>query len=187
MDINAFLSEPLFPNSFMAFTGGQLLIFLLTMAVLVGIWRLFLSKIFPWFLQKESLKDVNQPKIKRAFHMAMLLSVFLTALLTLGFDQSFPLNDRYSISGSAMLSILVIWQFARVANLLFSKFLLQRYYRHRDNNNQFDSLVKQDALPKANRLVLPPRFEWASMKCAHVSFVVSLVFSANHESFSCGN
>lgn len=155
MDIRAFLSEPLFPDSFFPATGGQLLLFLLLLAGLIFLWRLFMRRIFPWYFQKESIEEDNQKKIRRIFRATILLLILLAGILTLDLDQTHSLDDEggYDIRLSTIITVLIVWQLARLANLLFSNVLLQRYYKRREDKKKREVLVQKDALKSANRLV----------------------------------
>jgi len=153
MDISAFFSEPLFPNSFLSATGGQVITFLLAVAALMITWYLFMSRVFPWYFEHEEIELSNQKKVRRIFRWTILLSVILAALLSLDLDQTLPLNESYSIELSTLLIMLIVWQLARVANMLFSRVLLQKYYTRRDEKKTQKALVQQDALPKATRLI----------------------------------
>lgn len=155
MDINAFLSEPLFPDSFLPATGGQLLLFLLAIVVLAVVWRFFLSRVFPWYFQKEEIQEADQKKIRRIFRMTLLLVLILLALFTLGLDRELTLDGEGNIAFglSTLLIVLIVWQLARMANLLFSDVLLQKYYTRRDEQRKEEAMIQQDALKTANRLV----------------------------------
>jgi small-conductance mechanosensitive channel len=155
MDINAFLSEPLFPDSFLPATGGQLLLFLLAIVVLAAVWRFFLGRVFPWYFQKEEIQEADQKKIRRIFRMTLALALILLALFTLGLDRELTLDGEGNIAFglSTLLTVLIVWQLARMANLLFSDVLLQKYYTRRDEQRKEEAMIQQDALKTANRLV----------------------------------
>lgn len=155
MDINAFLSEPLFPDSFLPATGGQLLLFLLAIVVLSVGWRFFLSRVFPWYFKKEEIQENDQKKIRRIFRMTLVLMLVLLTLFTLGLDRELALDGEGNIAVglSTLLIVLIVWQLARMANLLFSDVLLHKYYHRRDEQRKEEAMIQQDALKTANRLV----------------------------------
>lgn len=155
MDINAFLSEPLFPDSFLPATGGQLLLFLVVMLILATVWRFFLSRVFPWYFKREEIQEADQKKIRRIFRITVFLVLILFALYTLGLDQELTLDGdgNIAVGLSTLLTVLIVWQLALMANLLFSDVLLQKYYNRRDEKRKTEAIIQQDALKTANRLV----------------------------------
>lgn len=152
MNLNDFFQNALFSIGNIEITVGKTLAFLLVILALVFFWRLAHRRAFPYYFQRESLSDEEQKRVKRAFNLSILLLGVLLSVLLLGVNLDlYRYNDQITLTLSDLLLGLWVWQLVRLANIMISKILLEKYYQKRDEKKQKQAEARKDVLKSARR------------------------------------
>ncbi len=131
MNLQEILDKILFSTGDYNITIGNILITLLILILLVSLQQLIQRRWMPLFFERQEVEVSGQKKIRRTVNISTLLAILLTLVLGLQLNPDIYANEEFTFRLSGILSILLAWQLARLADQMLSHLLTRNFQRRR--------------------------------------------------------
>ena len=128
---------------------------LLVIGTFLAFW-LISFRFLPRLFEKVELEKADRRKMRAILGTFFTLTVFLALLLLFKFDQLLieTASERVpNLKVSTLLEALIIWQLARLLDLVISKILIHTYYEQKDEKAIELDHYQKDSRGRANRTV----------------------------------
>ena len=128
---------------------------LLIVGTLLAFW-LISYRLLPRLFEKVELEKADRRKMRAILGTFFILAVFLALLLIFKFDRLLIETARETAPNlkiSTLLKALIIWQFARLLDLVISKILIHNYYEKKEEKAIELDHYQKDSKKHANRTV----------------------------------
>ncbi|HMQ46216.1 MAG TPA: mechanosensitive ion channel [Saprospiraceae bacterium] len=168
-----FLNQVLFQIGEYPIRAGNLLFFLLALGIQLAGYAFFYRRLKPRYLSGAELDQKDRRKINFTVIFSFILIALLSAVFILQidpiiFEWSLPDADDTFKSSKLRLSILIeallVWQIARLLDVVISKIIIQNYYRQKAEEPIETDRYHKATPQRANRIV------------QSVVYVVALIF-----------
>ncbi len=130
MDINTFLDTVLFSFAGYDFSWGILLRTVTILVILFFIYRVLKRRLLPRFAANKKLEATETARLGRFVNRIFILLTIILLFWSLQLDYEIYQYYDFNLWISTIPKVLLILQFARVADWLFSKVLIKDYYKN---------------------------------------------------------
>lgn len=160
MNLQQILDKIIFSIGDYNTTIGNILVTALALLLLVLLHQLAQRRWIPAFFESQEVEASGRRKIRRTVNLSIMLAILLGLVLGLTLNPVIYANEDFTFHLSSILSILLAWQLARLADQMFSHLLTRNFQRRR-----------QEAADQHVRVQLP-----SETKVYHLRTVQYLVY-----------
>ena len=143
------LNIQLFSLGSRAITLMELLATLLSLGLVIYLYRLGVRYFAPKLQQNIQVSDKNRSKIWRVLRWLFLFLTLIVIISTLKLDYSFNLNENYQLGLLTVLKALFFWQLAQLLDWAINNLFIDYFYP----KNTPDYLNKPQVSSKARKTV----------------------------------
>lgn len=126
------LNQVLFNIGTHQVTLGHIVFSVLTLIGLFLVYRFLIVLLLRRFFARHELDPSLRKSLLRGSRNVFILVGLIALVFTLGVDYVLYSNENVSLRINTLFEALLIFQIARLLDWAFAKFILQRYYRNRD-------------------------------------------------------
>ncbi len=130
MDVNTFLDTILFSFAGYDFSWGILLRTIAILAILFLVYRVLKRRLLPRFAAKKELDATEMARGNRFVNRIFILLAIILLIWGLQLDYELYRYYDFNLWVSTIPRVLLILQFARVADWLLSKVVIKDYYKN---------------------------------------------------------